>query len=105
MLVWMRQLLKDFDISMEKPTPLLIDNQGAIVWGREGIRHAKHVEIRRNYVLELIRDNVVQMKYCDTAHMAADVLTKGLQRIKFERNRKMIGMEESQCEQERVLES
>lgn len=76
----MRQLLIDVDVKMKKPTTLFIDNQGAIVWGREGVRHAEHVEITRNYVLELVRENIVEIRYCDTAHMAADLLTKSLQR-------------------------
>ena len=36
---------------MTDRTVLFVDNQGAIAWGKEGVRHAKHVEIRRNYVL------------------------------------------------------
>ena len=96
----MRSLLKEFDVIVTDPTVLFVDNQGAITWGREAVHHAKHVEIRRKYVLELIQENKVLLRYCDTHQMAADIFTKPLLSTKFNGNRLLIGMKEKQLEQE-----
>ena len=103
MVVWMRSLLNEFDVIMTDPTVLFVDNQGAIAWGKEGVRHAKHVEIRRNYVLELIQEKKILLRYCDTHQMAADMFTKPLLKTTFDENRALVGMKEKQFEQEGEL--
>ena len=83
----MRQLLTAFDEDVEGPTVLFEDNQGAIVWGDEGIRNAKHISIRLNYIKEHVDLHTVTRTHCPTEAMVADVLTKPLQRQKFEYHR------------------
>ena len=80
----MRQLLADFELDLEGPTVIFEDNQGAIVWGNEGIRNAPHISIRLNYVKEHVDLHTVTLTHCPTEAMVADVLAKPLQRQKFE---------------------
>ena len=92
--VWVRHLLCELGFPQEHPTTLYEDNQGAQVWGTYGVRNAKHVAIRRNYVKEQVDSRTVEMKYVPSADMKADVLTKALGRVAFEKHRVGLGLME-----------
>ena len=62
-------------------------NQGAIVWGTDGVRHAKHVAIRRNFVKGTVDLGLINIKDCTTQEMTAEILTKPLGRVTFEEHR------------------
>lgn len=98
MIMWLRKLLEELDARQSSPTPVLEDNQGAIIWSREGVRHSKHVSIRKNFVKENVARGVIKMQYCPTRDMTADVLTKPLQRVLFECHRTALGVR-SPCQE------
>lgn len=50
MVIWLRNLLQEFGCEQTESTPVMEDNHGAVVWGSEGVRHAKHISIRKNFV-------------------------------------------------------
>ena len=80
----MRAILTDFDVKLDGPTRIFEDNQGAIPWSKDGIRQAKHVGIRFNFVKVEVKGDTVDLEYCPTASMVADVLAEPLLRVKFE---------------------
>ena len=90
LLVWLQSLLSDFECADLPPTTLFEDNQGAIVWGMEGVRKAKHVAVRQNFVKQLVHDGLAVVVYCPTAKIRADIFTKPLARTKFEEQRKVL---------------
>ena len=45
--------------------------------------HTKHIEIKYHFIRELVSNGVVQLKYCPTVEMMADMLTKGLSHDQF----------------------
>ena len=45
--------------------------------------HTKHIEIKYHFIRELVSNGVVQLKYCPTEEMTADMLTKGLSHDQF----------------------
>lgn len=90
--VWMRMLLYELGAAPKTPTVVYNDNNGALVWSSEGIRKAKHISIRRNYVKELSDQNFLTLKYCPTTSMTADILTKPLKRVKFCEHRRSLSV-------------
>ena len=92
LVLWLRHLLKELDCEQNLRTLLTEDNQGAVVWGSEGIRHAKHISIRKTFVLDNVKKGSVQITYCSTNNMVADILTKPLLTKTFERHRRSIGV-------------
>lgn len=48
----MRCLLQELGFEQAVSMVLYEDNQGAITWTTTGVRNARHVTIRRNYVKE-----------------------------------------------------
>ena len=81
------------DVSM-KATVIHEDNQSAISLAKNPQFHgwAKHIDIRHHFVREKVNDGTVELNYCPTNDMVADMLTKGLSGVNFERVRKMAGV-------------
>jgi len=63
------------------------DNKSAIAIAANPEYHArtKHIDIQYHYVREKADDGTVRFSYIPTARMAADGLTKALERVKFDR--------------------
>ena len=93
---WMRQLLKDLHHKQTKPTVLCEDNQSAIAIAQNPQSHSKtkHIDIRYHFVREKIADKTVELQYCPTSEMLADILTKGLTFEKFSRLRELSGVKD-----------
>lgn len=64
------------------------DNQGAIAIANNPEYHAgtKHIDIQYHFVRNCVEDRSTRLKYCPTAEMVANGLTKGL---RPERHRKL----------------
>ena len=54
----------------------------------------KHIDIRYHYIREALRDGVVDLRFCPTSEMLADLLTKVLSKNTFVRLRLSVGMEQ-----------
>ena len=92
--VWLRRLLTDLKATPREPTVLMEDNQGAIAIARNPVSHArtKHIDIRYHYVREALQEGTIDLCYCPTEEMVADLLTKPLSKGKFEKLRLAMGM-------------
>ena len=91
---WMRQLLEDLHLKQSKPTVINEDNQSAIAVARNPQSHSKmkHIDIRYHFIREKVLDDTVELQYCPTDDMLADILTKGLTPDKFSKLRELAGV-------------
>ena len=91
---WLQKLLLDLRMSSH-PITMMEDNQGAIALAKNPIAHSrsKHIDIRFHFIREAQENGLIQIKYCPTEDMLADLLTKPLPRNTFERLRQFLGME------------
>lgn len=92
LILWIRALLEELDCGQDGSATSLEDNKGAVVWRTEGVPHAKHVSIRKNFVKENVESGMVTLKYFPTQGKVADVLTKPLSGVTFEKRREGIGV-------------
>ena len=76
------------------PVVIKEDNQGTIAVARNPISHnrTKHIDIKFRYVREALEDGIIDLIYCPTEQMAADILTKPLTRQCFETLRLEMGL-------------
>ena len=83
--IWMRQLTTDLKSAPDKPTIILEDNQSAISTSKNPQFHGctKHIEIKFHFVREQVKGGAVELKYCPTEEMVADMLTKGLPQVNY----------------------
>ena len=94
--IWIRKLLKDFDIASKEPTVIYEDNQGCIAMAKNPVNHerTKHIDIRFNFVRERVEDKTILVKYLETTEMLADILTKGLPRDQHRKLCEEIGIKD-----------
>ena len=92
--MWLRQLISELRSAPTKATVLYEDNQSAIAMARNAQFHgrAKHIALRHHFVREKVNEGLVELKYCPTERMVADMLTKGLPRAVFEKLREDTGI-------------
>ncbi len=57
----------------------------------------KHVDIQYHYVGDVVATGKVEFVHCPTEDMVADPLTKPLDRVKFEKLVKSMGIEPTIC--------
>jgi len=75
---WLRKMLIiDLKAASQQPTTLMEDNQGAIPIARNPVAHAhtKHIDICYHYIHEAMQNGIVNLCYCPTEVMIADILT------------------------------
>ncbi len=80
---------------LSQPLVMMEDNQGAIVLVKNPIGHSrtKHIDIQFHFVREAHENGLINLKYCPTEEMLADLLTKPLPKVLFETLHLLLGME------------
>ncbi|KAF2353132.1 Reverse transcriptase RNA-dependent DNA polymerase, partial [Trinorchestia longiramus] len=104
--IWLKQLLDDLEFKTGGPMVVNEDNQSAICLAQNPKYHgrSKHIDIKFNYVRDLVRNKEIDLVYCPSNDMLADIFTKGLSAEKFSRLRSKLGVvsfeKHFQCEKE-----
>jgi Reverse transcriptase (RNA-dependent DNA polymerase)/gag-polypeptide of LTR copia-type/GAG-pre-integrase domain/Integrase core domain len=83
--MWIRQLLQEIGYPQQAPTTIYSDNRAAIENSRNDVGHSrmKHIDIRHHFIREAVKENRIDIRWIDTNHQLADVLTKSVTKIKF----------------------
>lgn len=94
--VWLSRLLKNVGVKQEEPILIYEDNQGAIELSRKPKFHnrTKHIDIAHHFIREKVNDKVIYVKYCETEQMLADIMTKPLSKVLFEKFKDKLGVKE-----------
>jgi hypothetical protein len=90
--LWLISLIKEIGFELPLPIRLMEDNQGCIAVAQNPGNHSrtKHIDIRNHFIREKIAEKTFILEYCPTDKMIADIFTKALPRIQFERLRDMM---------------
>jgi hypothetical protein len=88
--LWQRGLLKELGLRMDNASIVYCDNQPAISVSKNGIKseRTKHVDVKYHFVTEQIEKRTIESKYLPTDQQQADILTKALDKPRFETFRK-----------------
>ena len=91
--VWVHQLFGELGYKV-KPIQISGDNQGSIFIASNPVvdKRSKHVEIRFHYIRDVIARGLVEVTFIPGEENPADLLTKNLGRVKFEKFRSMYGL-------------
>ena len=99
--LWLRKMCKGLDIgvSPDGKAPTIIvyeDNEACLnianAHGSQWSQETKHVQVKHFAVREDVRDKRVEIRRVDTSENIADMFTKALGRVKFQKFRKMMGV-------------
>ena len=91
---WIWLLLQELGFKQTTPVTIHCDNTSVVAIAKNPGNHkgTKHIEIRHLYVRQLIDEKRVQIKYCWTEDMIADILTKAVKTNLFLKLRHMLGV-------------
>lgn len=92
--IWIRSLLAEMKLRPAAALPLHIDNSGAEALAQNPSHHArtKHIHTRYHFVRECLASNLVSVHHVASKDMAADLLTKPLEKTMLVRARTMLGI-------------
>jgi hypothetical protein len=93
-LVWIQSLFEEIGIILA-PIPLCGDNQGSIFLASNPVqeKHIKHIDICYHYIHEVICTKKIELFFIEGSENPADLFTKNLGRIKFQKFRERLGLE------------
>jgi hypothetical protein len=69
-----------------KPIKIYADNQGSIKIANNSCttKRPKHIDIQFHFTRSVIESGEIELEYCSTSMMVADMMTKALARVKVE---------------------
>lgn len=84
-LEWIKELLREVNITPNEPTTIYEDNTSCIKAAEKPKNHKrmKHVAVKYHLVRDTIEKGLVQLKYIPTGEQSADIMTKGLGKVQF----------------------
>ncbi len=92
--IWNRNFLAELGHSQEDPTLVFEDNQSTIAIARDPQYHtrSKHFDVQNHFVCKKIESGVIELLYCPTDEMVANIFTKALPRPKHEKFVRELGL-------------
>jgi hypothetical protein len=84
--LWHRQIMKNLCFDLDAPTVIYEDNTGCLAMAENPVSRdrSKHIDIKVHFCREAVKNRDVMIIQCPTERMTADILTKALQRAKFD---------------------
>jgi hypothetical protein len=91
---WICNLFLELGIHLG-PIPIYAGNQGSIFIGSNPVQeiHTKHIDVKYHYVRECIAVKKIVLCHVPTKDNTADIFTKNLGRLKFEKFKQQLGIE------------
>lgn len=90
--VWLRNLITEL-VSAKPIIIIYEDNQGCIKLSqRKDHKRLKHVDVKFNFIKDLVKCNNVKLRYIETINQTADILTKNLRGSSFQKHRAGLGL-------------
>lgn len=89
-----KDILLDFKIEFSEPIKIFEDNSGAVSIAKHGnfTKNSKYIETHFHFVNESYLKRIIDVVKIDSEENIADILTKALGSIKFDKFRKALGL-------------
>ena len=93
-LLWIKSLMSELGIDLS-PIPLFGDNQGSIFLASNPVqeKRIKHIDLRYHFIRNVVQNKQVELFFIEGASNPADLFTKNLGRVKFQKVREQLGLE------------
>ena len=79
---------------MGRGTIIFCDNNSAIKLSKNPVNHgrSKHIDVRYYFLRDLNNEGTVELQYCRSEDLLADILTKPLRFLPFQKLRRLMGI-------------
>lgn len=76
--IWLRRFLNELLIPQNQPTKINEDNASCIKISMNPEMHerTKHIDVKYHFIREKIKENAIELVFCPTNDMLADIFTK-----------------------------
>ncbi|KAK9679200.1 hypothetical protein QE152_g40211 [Popillia japonica] len=87
-------ILEELGITLSSPVKVYEDNSGAITLAKNGkfSKNSKHIDVSYHFVHDYERKKLIDVQKIHTNDQVADILTKSLGKIKFQKFRILLGL-------------
>ena len=91
---WLRRIIGEVFQALKQPITLYSDSQSAIALTKDSSYHAqtKHIDIQYHFIRFKVQKKSINLIYCPTDDMTANILTKALPNIKAKHFAKSLGL-------------
>ena len=92
--ILLKDLLSDFKVKIKKPVNIYEDNSGAVSIAKFGnfTKRSKYIEVHYHFVNENYVNGLIDIVKVSTEENVADILTKALGRVRFEKLRSLLNL-------------
>lgn len=92
--IWMRRILEEISHDQAGEMVVLCDNTSTIKLSKNAVMHgrSKHIRVRYHFLRDLSKQGIIKLVYCPTEVQLADVMTKPLKLVSFQKIRAAFGM-------------
>lgn len=93
--IWIRNILNQITDEKIGPVVLCVDNKSAIDLAKNPVFHgrSKHIHIRYHFIRECVEKGEIILKHVSSECQKANILTKAMTTLKFEKMRRLHGIE------------
>ena len=97
--MWLRNLFEDMGCVPEGPTILYEDNDGCRAQTENPLHHkkTKHVQINYHLTRQMVEEGIVKLERVGTGDQVADIMTKPLGKVLFQKHFQMLHMQATAC--------
>lgn len=92
--IYLKRLVSNLGFNSMAHVCIRCDNNGARKLAENPVFHnrSKHIDVRHHFVREALKSGVMEIQYTPTGEMAADLLTKGVPKLKHLKCLELLGM-------------
>ena len=92
--IWLQELLSEITGGECEAVTIRVDNKSAISLSKNPVFHgrSKHIHRRYHFIRECVENGQVEVEHVSGSMQKADILTKGLGKIRFTEMRELIGV-------------
>jgi hypothetical protein len=78
--IWIKQMMEELGFVSDNPLTIMEDNQSTIAIALNPINHqrTKHIDTRVHFIRDHVKRKDINIVYCPTGDMVADIFTKAL---------------------------
>ena len=93
--LWLQRFLQELGLYQDLVT-INIDNKGVIDYANNAqfSQRTKHIDIKHYFIRDYIEKGEIKLAYVASEANIADILTKSLDRARFEKLRELIGIKQ-----------